>query len=236
VKRLGLLLFLLQLLPIAQVGCVALVHPPVTTPMILKWTSRGLAARPYAPSHFRWIPLKFVPETFLSCVWQSEDRHFFEHRGFDWEEIRKAREEAEESGKPARGASTITQQCARSLFLWQGRSWIRKGLESYYTVLMELLLSKKRILELYVNVIEFGDGVYGVEAASQYYYGISANQLTLEQASMLVAIMPNPRVWDPRKPNERTLRRQAIIRERAQRARLPPELHSAIGAGTNTAY
>ncbi|MBA4146772.1 MAG: monofunctional biosynthetic peptidoglycan transglycosylase [Verrucomicrobia bacterium] len=168
--------------------------------------------------------LSEVSSDFLTCVWVSEDRRFFTHSGFDWEEIRNAREEAKRTGKPPRGASTITQQCARSLYLWQGRSWIRKGLEAYYSIWMELLLSKVRILELYVNVIELGDGIYGIEAASQHYYGVSSAELTREQAAMLVAIMPNPKQWDPLNPNERVQRRQAMILQRTEHAKFPLSL------------
>jgi monofunctional biosynthetic peptidoglycan transglycosylase len=167
--------------------------------------------------------LAAVPDDFLKAVWQWEDRHFFDHWGFDWEEIQKAREEAKVSGKPARGASTITQQCARSLFLWQGRSWLRKGLEAYYAFWMEMLLSKRRILEVYANVVEFGDGVYGIEAGAQHHYRVSAKSLTQEQAAMLVAIMPKPRTCDPNKPDERMLNRQKLIIERSQNVELPIE-------------
>jgi Membrane carboxypeptidase (penicillin-binding protein) len=98
---------------------------------------------------------------FLEHLWISEDQRFFQHEGFDWKEMDLAVKEAERKGKPVRGASTITNQCARSIFLWQGRSWIRKGLESYYTIWMEALLPKRRILELYANVIEMGPGSTG---------------------------------------------------------------------------
>ena len=141
-----------------------------------------------------------------------------------------ARAEAKASGKPARGASTITQQCARSLFLWQGRSWFRKSLEAYYTVWMELLLSKGRILELYVNVIELGDGIYGIEAAAQKYYGVSADKLTREQAAMLVAIMPNPKQWNPLQPSERVLKRKELVLQRLEYARLPVNVKPIPGS------
>ena len=120
----------------------------------------------------------------------------------------------------------MTQQCARSLFLWQSRSWLRKGIEAYYTVLLELLLPKKRIFELYINVIELGDGIYGLEAASHHYYGIAAISMTKEESAMLVAIMPNPKQWDPNKPGERVLRRQKVILERGGNVALPERLRN----------
>src|SRR3954468_19493740 len=131
---------------------------------------------------------------------------------------------AKPKGKPVRGASTITNQCARSIFLWQGRSWIRKGLESYYTIWMEILLSKRRIMELYANVIEMGRGIYGVEAASQFYFGVSARDLTREQSAILAAVLPNPKGWDPRNPGPVLRWRQRRILEREQHARFPEKL------------
>ncbi len=159
-----------------------------------------------------------IPEMFLKHLWLSEDQRFFQHEGFDWKEMDLAMEKAERTGKPVRGASTITNQCARSIFLWQGRSWIRKGLESYYTIWMELLLPKRRILELYANVIEMGRGIYGVEAASRHYFGVSARGLTREQSAMLAAVLPNPKGWDPTKPSVMLRwRQQRILRRERER-------------------
>ncbi|HEX5219469.1 MAG TPA: monofunctional biosynthetic peptidoglycan transglycosylase [Verrucomicrobiae bacterium] len=212
-------------IPVLQVIGIRWINPPKTAPMCFRWVGGKFGSGAYKPNEHYWISLKSVPDGFVLAVWQTEDRHFFEHWGFDWEEIQKAREEARTTGKPPRGASTITQQCARSLFLWQGRSWIRKGFETYYTLLMELLLSKQRILELYVNAIELGDGVYGVEAGAQHYFHIAASQLTREQAALLVAVMPNPKVWDPNNPNERVLSRQAVILERSHNVKLPIKIN-----------
>jgi monofunctional glycosyltransferase len=219
-KRLAVGLWLCLLFPAVQITVVAFIHPPTTAPMSLRWLA-GRFHSTYAANQYHWVGITNVTENFLASVWISEDRNFFEHSGFDWEQIRMARAQAKASGKPARGASTITQQCARSLFLWQGRSWSRKGLEAYYTVWMELLLSKQEILELYVNVIELGDGIYGIEAAAHAYFGVSADKLTREQAALLVAILPNPKQWNPLQPNERVLQRKATILERAEFARLP---------------
>lgn len=213
-------LWLGLVIPALQVLLVSFFYPPTTAPMSLRWLAGRLDSG-YSPNQYHWVALTNVPDCFLTSVWISEDNRFFEHSGFDWQQIQMARAEAKTSGKPARGASTITQQCARSLFLWQGRSWFRKGLEAYYTVWMELLLSKQQILELYVNVIELGDGIYGIEAAAKHYYGVSADKLTKEQAAMLVAIMPNPKKWNPLEPNERVLKRKEIILQRSEFARLP---------------
>lgn len=212
------------LLPLVQVIMVGLVDPPTTGPRIVRRIAGLFKSGEYKPNLSRWVNLGNSGSNFVVCAWRNEDRNYYEHWGFDWKEIQRAWDESEETGKPARGASTITQQCARSLFLWQARSWIRKGLEAYYTFWMELILSKERILELYVNVIEFGDGIYGIEAAAQHYYGASASQLTHEQAAMLVAVMPSPKKWDPLNPSERVLARQKRILENAENYSLPEGL------------
>ena len=125
-----------------------------------------------------------------------------------------ALEKAERTGREPRGSSTITMQCARSLFLWTGHSYVRKALEAYYTVLMEGLLSKRRIFELYANVVELGQGIYGIGAASRFYYGVDAKHLTQAQAAMLAAMLPAPLRWNPRAPSARLLaRQQRILRE-----------------------
>ena len=163
---------------------------------------------------YQWLDWRELPPAFLKSAWVSEDQRFFVHHGFDWIEMRHAIAKAERTGGEPRGSSTITMQCARSLFLWTGHSYIRKALEAYYTVIMERLLSKRRIFELYANVVEMGQGVYGVGAASRYHYGKDARQLDLPQAAMLAAMLPAPRRWNPRAPSPRLLaRQQRILRE-----------------------
>lgn len=204
------------LIPAMQVVALWFINPPTTGPMMLRWCASKFESEPKVANQYHWVDLSAVSRDFSKAIWQWEDRRFFEHWGFDWEEIQKARAEAKATGKPARGASTITQQCARSLFLWQGRSWIRKGLEAYYSIWMELLLSKRRIFELYVNVIEFGDGIYGIEAAARHYYGSSASQLSRDQAALLVTVLPLPKSLNPKQPTEAMLWRQARIMKRAE--------------------
>ena len=150
---------------------------------------------------FRWVPLEKVPKDLIHFVWASEDQRFFDHHGFDIPQIRKAIDEAQDGNGEPRGVSTITMQCARSLFLWQGRSYFRKALEAYYTVWMELLMSKRRILELYLNHIEFGPGIYGIGAAAHEYFGTTPSRLTRSQMIALAAILPNPLKWSPVRPN-----------------------------------
>ncbi|MGB8475859.1 MAG: monofunctional biosynthetic peptidoglycan transglycosylase [Candidatus Acidiferrum sp.] len=222
----GLLISLAVLLfiPALQVAAVRFINPPRTLPMLLEQGGAVFSREPTVPLRYRWIDLSEMPEMFLKHLWISEDQRFFQHDGFDWKEMDLALQKAKRTGKPVRGASTITNQCARSIFLWQGRSWIRKGLESYYTIWMEALLPKRRILELYANVIEMGRGIYGVEAAAQHYFGVRARGLTREQSALLAAVLPNPKRWDPAKPGAALRRRQQRILLREQKAHFPENL------------
>jgi monofunctional glycosyltransferase len=220
-KWVWITVLILLLIPAIQVAVVRFVDPPRTLPM---WIEQVTSSGAKGQLRYRWIPLAQIPEMFLKHLWISEDQRFFQHEGFDFKEMDLAMEKAERTGKPVRGASTITNQCARSIFLWQGRSWIRKGLESCYTIWMELLLPKRRILELYANVIEMGPGIYGVEAASQYYFGVSARGLTREQSAMLAAVLPNPKGWDPRNPGMTLRFRQQRILSREKNAHFPDKL------------
>ncbi len=223
-KRCLLLLAALLLIPALQVAVVRFVNPPRTLPMLLEQGGQMFLSGPKAPLRYRWIDLEQMPEMFLKHLWVSEDERFFLHDGFDWKEVDLAMKKAERTGKPVRGASTITNQCARSIFLWQGRSWIRKGLESYYTLWMEALLPKRRILELYANVIEMGRGIYGVEAAAQHFFGVNARGLTRKQSAMLAAVLPNPKGWNPAQPGRALRRRQERILRREREARFPANL------------
>jgi monofunctional glycosyltransferase len=208
-KWILLLLVVLLLIPAMQVAVVRFINPPLTLPMLIEQGSAMFSSGPTPPLRYHWMALPQIPKMFLEHLWISEDQRFFQHEGFDWKEMELAVKEAERKGKPVRGVSTITNQCARSIFLWQGRSWIRKGLESYYTIWMEALLPKRRIMELYANVIEMGRGIYGVEAASQHYFGVSARSLTREQSAM---------------PGRMLRWRQQRILRREQNANFPEQL------------
>src|SRR5439155_20777728 len=131
----ALVVFLLM--PALQVAMVRFINPPLTLPMLIEQGSARFSSTPKHPLRYRWVGLPQIPEMFLKHLWVSEDQRFFQHHGFDWKELRAARAQAERKGTPVRGVSTITMQCARSIFLWQGRSWIRKGAEAYYTFWME---------------------------------------------------------------------------------------------------
>lgn len=213
--RAAILFFVvLALIPVLEVVYVRFFNPPVTTLMIFRRIEAMITKRYRGDIHYRWIPLERVPDDFLDGVWQMEDSRFFSHDGFDWIEMEEAIQRSERKHRPVQGVSTISNQCARSLFLWQGRSWIRKGLEAYYTFLMEHLLNKQRILELYVNIIELGDGIYGIEEAAEHYYQIPAKQLTRTECAMLAAMLPFPRGWDPHNPSPRLRARYVLVLRR----------------------
>jgi monofunctional glycosyltransferase len=159
---------------------------------------------------YRWTPWKQIsPSAALGAI-AAEDQNFATHHGFDFDSIQKALD-AHEQGRRLRGASTISQQVAKNVFLWSGRSFIRKGLEAYFTVLIELLWPKRRILEVYLNVVELGDGVFGVEAAGKRYFGKPAASLAPDEAALLAAVLPNPIRLKANRPSNYVRSRQAWI-------------------------
>jgi monofunctional biosynthetic peptidoglycan transglycosylase len=223
-KALLLVVGVSLLVPPLEVAAVRSIDPPLTRPMLFHQIGSFFSRSAAAPLRYQWIDLRQIPPMFLKHLLVSEDQRFFQHDGFDWKEVDAAMKRAERTGRAVRGASTITMQCARSIFLWQGRSWIRKGLEAYYTFWMEALLPKRRIFELYANVIETGRGIYGVEAAAQHHFGRSARELTRDQSAMLASVLPNPKQWDPAKPGPTLRRRQQRILRREREAEFPHHL------------
>ncbi len=157
-----------------------------------------------------WEPLEKISPHLPLAVVCAEDQNFIKHNGFDFEAIDKAIEH-NETHKRKRGASTISQQTAKNVFLWPGRSWIRKGLEVYVTVCLEVFWTKKRILEVYLNIIEMGNGVYGAEAAALFYFNKSSSHLTASEAAAIAACYPNPRRWKANKPSRYIRKKQALI-------------------------
>ncbi|MCX8683712.1 monofunctional biosynthetic peptidoglycan transglycosylase [Gilliamella sp. B2889] len=147
-----------------------------------------------------WKDWDQISDNIKIAVIAAEDQQFANHWGFDFKAINRALN-YNKNNRKIRGASTITQQVAKNIFLWSSRNWIRKGVESWFTVWIELIWSKQRTLEIYLNSVEWGEGIFGIEAASHHYFGVSAKQLTKEQASLLAAILPNPRKWSPVNPN-----------------------------------
>ena len=164
---------------------------PSTPLMVTRAIDNKLDGNDMICSH-DWVPLEEISTNLQKAVIASEDANFLTHHGFDFKAIQKAME-SNEKGKKLKGGSTISQQTAKNVFLWQGRSYLRKGLEAYFTVLIELIWGKERIMEVYLNSIEMGNGVYGAEAASKYWYRKSAVNLTKQEAAGIAAILPNPR-------------------------------------------
>ncbi|MDR5860589.1 monofunctional biosynthetic peptidoglycan transglycosylase [Halomonas eurihalina] len=159
----------------------------------------------------QWRPWSQLADNAKLAVIAAEDQRFPSHHGFDFVELRRA-VMASLKGSDLRGASTLSQQTAKNLFLWTGRNWVRKGLEAWFTLLIELLWPKERILEVYLNIAEWDNGVFGLEAAAQHYFGVSATSLTPAQASRLAAILPNPRGWSASRPGPYVLQRSNWIR------------------------
>jgi monofunctional glycosyltransferase len=157
-----------------------------------------------------WEPLENISPNLITAVISSEDQKFLDHNGFDFSAMQKAFSD-NKKGKKIKGGSTISQQVAKNVFLWQGRSYVRKILEAYFTFLIELIWSKERIMEAYLNVIEMGQGVYGAEAASTYYFKTSAKKLSKTQAAWIASILPCPLKYDPKKPSAYLLKRKAKI-------------------------
>jgi monofunctional glycosyltransferase len=157
-----------------------------------------------------WVPSEQISSALKLAAIAAEDQNFPHHRGFDQGEILSALE-AHREGRRLRGASTISQQLARNLYLWPQRGWLRKGLEAWFTLLLELSLPKHRILEIYLNLVEFGEGLYGAEAAAQAFYGRPAARLDAAQSALMVTVLPAPSQRDPRAPSAAMLERQRWI-------------------------
>ncbi len=187
------------------------INPPVTPLMIIRVMEQSWSGQTIRLQH-KWIDLDNMSPNLPLAVVASEDNLFMEHSGFDFESIEKAKEfNAKKQGKKMRGASTISQQTAKNVFLWPQRSWVRKGLEVYFTVLIEFVWGKKRILEVYLNIIETGNGIYGAESASQKFFGKSASKISRGESALIVAILPNPLKWDPASPTPYIRGRQQWI-------------------------
>ena len=177
-------------LTITVVLCFRFIPLPLSALMVERKVTSWFSG-PSQEIHHRWVSLDAIHPNMGLAVIAAEDQNFAEHFGFDWKAIEKALAHNERS-KRKRGASTLSQQTAKNVFLWESRSWVRKGFEVYFTLLIELEWSKKRILEVYLNSVEFGDGIYGVEAASQHFFHKPAKALRPSEAALLAAVLPNP--------------------------------------------
>lgn len=197
--------------PVLAVALYRVVPPPITFLMV----QRVVEGRGFSRT---WVPLEDISPTLVRAVIAAEDARFCRHSGFDLEAIEKAME-YNAQGKKVRGGSTISQQTAKNVFLWPRRDWVRKGLETWFTVLIELGWGKRRIMEVYLNSIEWGPGVYGAEAAARKNFGVSAKDLSPAQAARLAAIVPKPLSWRAAKPGPYVQRRSGAINRNARAVR-----------------
>jgi monofunctional biosynthetic peptidoglycan transglycosylase len=220
-KKIFLILFIAQLVYIILLKWI---DPPITITQFASWiTGHGLKRdyvdRDEMSSHARL------------AVIASEDQLFADHSGFDWKSIKKAMKYNEKKPGRVRGASTISQQVAKNVFLWQGRSWIRKGLEVYFTFMIEKVWGKKRILEVYLNVIETGDGIFGIERAANIYFNKSAKNLTPREAAIIAAVLPNPKRLRAKPPSPYVSVRSRKIMQQMIFLQPDPDIQDIIGFG-----
>ena len=220
-KRIFLVLFIAQFVYIIMLRWV---NPPITLTQLVSWVTGHGLKRDYVDRS------DISPNARLAVI-ASEDQKFTDHSGFDWKSIRKAMayNKKKPGRAPGRGGSTISQQVAKNVFLWQGRSYLRKGLESYFTFMIELLWNKERILEVYLNVIEMGDGIFGIERAANIYFNKSAGALTQQEAALIAACLPNPKVYRVKPPTPFMAMRSRQIMRQMNFLRPDPDIQQVIG-------
>lgn len=185
--------------------------PVYFTPLMFIRCFQQVAEGQSMTLHHHWVPIDEISDHLPVAVMASEDQRFLLHHGFDYNAIEKAAERNINGGKRKLGASTISQQTAKNVFLWPGRSWVRKGFEVYFTALTELLWSKQRIMEVYLNSIEMGDGIYGADAVAEYHFGKKAEDLTRSDCALIAATLPNPRKFSSKNPGSYMRKRQRQI-------------------------
>lgn len=196
-------------------------HNPAETAFMnlrrAEWRAKNLEPR----MQHQWVPYRKISVQLKRAMIAAEDAKFVDHEGFDWDGIQRALEKNQKKGRVVAGGSTITQQLAKNLFLSGSKSYFRKAEEAMITVMMETVLDKERIFEIYLNVIEWGNGVFGAEAAARHYFGVSAAELNAEQAARLAAMAPNPRFYDKHRDTKGLARKIPIILQRMPGAELP---------------
>ena len=194
---------------------------PVTPLMFIRCAQQVRNGEQLRLRH-HWVSLDEMSKYLPVAVMASEDQRFLEHHGFDFDAIGQAVKERQ-AGKRQRGGSTISQQTAKNVFLWPRQSWIRKGLETYFTALIEIFWSKQRIMEVYLNSIEMGDGIYGAEAVAQLHFGCTAAELTRANCALIAATLPNPRRFSSKEPSAYMLKRQTWIMRQMKHIDLLPQ-------------
>jgi len=198
------------------------VNPPITITQLVSWVGGHGLKRDYVNRG------RISPQAGLAVI-ASEDQLYPDHNGFDWKSIKKAMAYNKKKPGRIRGGSTISQQVAKNVFLWQGRSWIRKGLEAYFTFMIELVWGKKRILEVYLNVIEMGDGIFGIEAAAQAYFNKPAKNLNKQEASMIAACLPNPKRYKVKPASAWLMQRARAIQRQMDYLHTDPDIIRVTG-------
>lgn len=183
---------------------------PITPLMVIRLYEQAKDEKKELRLYKDWVSIQKISKHVPQAVVAAEDQKFLDHNGFDWEAMEKAWEQ-NKKGKRIKGASTISQQTAKNVFLWPSRTIFRKGLEAYFTFLIETLWPKERIMEVYLNIIEMGEGIYGIEAAAQYYFKKPAEKLSRHEAALIAAVLPNPRRWSPARPTPYIQGRQVWI-------------------------
>lgn len=199
------------ILSISSVFIYRWLQVPITPLMVIRCIEQKSAGENMVMKH-QWVSIEKITPKLQLAVVCSEDQNYLKHFGFDIGAIQKAMKENEE-GKKMRGGSTITQQTAKNVFLWQGRSYLRKGLEAWFTLLIELMWSKERIMEVYLNSIEMGDGIYGAEAASQFWFKKTASNLSKDESAAIAAILPSPLNYKANPANSYIQRRKEWIKK-----------------------
>jgi monofunctional glycosyltransferase len=197
-------------------------YEPVPTQFMKIRLAELQKKHPNAKLQQTWVSYGFISPNLKRALIAAEDSKFMQHHGFDLDGIQKAFEKNEKRGRITAGGSTITQQLAKNLFLWPEKSFVRKGEEALITLMIEYTWSKRRILEVYMNEIEWGNGIFGAEAASRHYFGVSANELSEYQAAMLASMVPSPQYYDRKGETEGLTRQTEVILERMNKVAIPP--------------
>ena len=218
VKKIFIILFIAQFIYIILLKWV---NPPITITQFVSWIAGHGLKRDY-------VSRSAISYNAKLAVIASEDQLFPDHSGFDWKNIKKAMEYNKRKPGRTHGASTISQQVAKNVFLWQGKSFIRKGLEAYFTFMIELIWGKKRILEVYLNVIEMGDGIFGVEMSAQKYFNKHAKYLTRQEAALIAACLPNPKRFKVRSPSSYVAGRSGWIVQQMNHLESDPDIQRVI--------
>jgi len=218
IKKLIVLFFLSSF----SIVAIYRIFPPPVTPFMIYRSINGFIDWEFVGMEKEWTDYKDLSPQVLRTFVAAEDARYMSHNGIDWKAVEEAIEyNKKHKGNKIRGASTITMQTSKNAFLLPYKNYIRKAFEVYFSYLIESYWGKKRILEIYASIIELGKGIYGVEAASQYYFGRSSKKLTRRQSALLAAVLPNPRRWSPAKPTRYISRRAYTIQKRARYAPIP---------------